>query len=129
VNTSTTQTQRLLAMELGEIAERLHAGAGDLKAAPAGGDFLDVAQDLEHQELARLSATRLTERARRLRIALNRMLSGEYGVCAECEAAISPTRLRAIPDATTCVTCQEQLERGHAGRRGNQRPVRNVRTA
>jgi DnaK suppressor protein len=128
VDSSTTQARQLLEMELGEIAERLHTGAGDLKGARAGGDFLDVAQDLEHQELARLRATRLTERARRLRIALNRVLTGEYGVCAECETAISPTRLRAIPDATTCVACQERLERRHADGPRNHRAVRDVRT-
>jgi RNA polymerase-binding transcription factor len=112
VNDSNTQTQRLLEAELGEIAERLQSGAGDLTAAPVGGDFFDVAQDLEHQEQARLSASRLSERARRLRIALRRVLSGEYGVCTECATAISPTRLRAIPDTTTCVACQDRLERG-----------------
>jgi len=87
------------------------AAAGDVTTAPAGGDFFDLAQNLEHQELARLSASRLSERARRLHIALRRVLSGEYGVCAECGAAISPTRLRAMPDTTACVACQDRLER------------------
>jgi DnaK suppressor protein len=56
------------------------------------------------------------------------VITGEYGVCAECGTAISPTRLRAIPDATTCVACQERLERRHAGWPRNHRAVRNVRT-
>ena len=111
MNDSNTQTQRLLEAELDEIAERLHSGAGDVTTAPAGGDFFDLAQNLEHQELARLSASRLSERARRLRIALHRVLSGEYGVCTECGTAISPIRLRALPDTTTCVGCQGRLER------------------
>jgi len=112
VSDSNTQTQRLLEAELDQIAERLHSGAGDLTAGPAGGDFFDVAQELEHQEMARLGASRLNERAHRLRIALRRVLSGEYGVCAECGTAISPIRLRAIPDTTTCVACQDRLEHG-----------------
>ena len=111
MNDSNTQTQRRLEAELSEIAERLHSSAGDLTATAAGGDFLDIAQDLEHQEQARLSASRLSERARRLRIALRRVVSGEYGVCLECGTAISPIRLRAIPDTTTCVACQDRLER------------------
>jgi len=89
VSDSNTQTQRFLEAELDEIAKRLHSGAGDVTTAPAGGDFFDLAQDLEHQELARLSASRLSERARRLRIA----------------------RLRALPDTTTCVGYQNRLER------------------
>ena len=129
MNGLNAQTQRLLEAELGEIAGRLQTGASDLKATPAGGDFLDAAQDLEHQELARLNASRLNTRARRLRVALNRVLTGEYGVCAECGTSIAPTRLRAIPDATTCVVCQERLERGHAARAArprNQQSVRDV---
>jgi DnaK suppressor protein len=103
-------TRRLLEAELDEIAQRLQTGATVLKADPAGGDFLDVAQDLEHQELARLNASRLSQRARRLEIALSRVLAGEYGICSECGTSISPKRLRAAPDVTTCVACQEQLE-------------------
>ena len=43
--------------------------------------------------------------------ALTRLQSGEYGVCAECGTSIPPQRLLAVPDATTCVTCQGRLER------------------
>jgi DnaK suppressor protein len=53
----------------------------------------------------------LTERAKRLRVALTRVSTGEYGVCSECGTSIAPRRLRAVPDVTTCVTCQERLER------------------
>ncbi len=105
------RTRRLLEAELDHIAERLQTEARVPKAALAGGDFLDVAQDLEHQELARLTALRLSERARRLQFALSRVLAGEYGVCSACGTSISTKRLRAIPDVTTCVACQEQLER------------------
>jgi RNA polymerase-binding transcription factor DksA len=94
--------------------------AGVPQAGVVGGDFLDVAQGIEHQELAHLSASRLMERARRLRAALTRMSDGEYGLCSECAAAIPPRRLLAVPDATTCVTCQSRLERvgarGHGSR-------------
>jgi DnaK suppressor protein len=67
---------------------------------------------MEQQERARLSATRLAERARRLREALARASEGEYGLCSECGEAIPPRRLLAVPDATTCVACQSKLEGG-----------------
>src|SRR5438445_11866962 len=76
----------------------------------AGSDFLDLAQSVEHQELARLVATQLAERARRLHIALTRVADGEYGVGSGGGASSAQKRLVAIPDATTCVACQEQLE-------------------
>ena len=111
MNEMNRTAQRLLRAELHVITERLQTKAIVPGASLAGGDFLDLAQSLEHQELARLSASRLTERARRLHIALSRVSEGDYGVCAECGVSIPPQRLRAVPDATTCVACQERFER------------------
>jgi DnaK suppressor protein len=39
--------------------------------------------------------------------ALDRMASGDYGVCLSCEAPIPAKRLRALPWARYCVTCQD----------------------
>jgi DnaK suppressor protein len=110
------RTTHLLKTELDAVAARLQAEAEVPKASVAGGDFLDVAQGIEHQELARLNAARLAQRARRLRIALSRVSDGEYRICSECRSSIPAKRLLAVPDATTCVACQERLERlRHAG--------------
>ena len=103
-------TKAVLQAELDQIAERLQAGDRIPSANLAAADFLDLAQDIEHQEMARLSLTRLSERAKRLHLALSRVSTGEYGVCSECQAAIPPRRLHAIPDVSTCVACQERLE-------------------
>jgi RNA polymerase-binding transcription factor DksA len=105
---------RLLKAQLDGIVVRLQTEADVPQTSVPGGDFLDAAQGIEHQELARLSASRLTERAKRLRIALARVAEGEYERCSECGASIPPKRLLAVPDATTCRPCQEMLER--AGR-------------
>jgi DnaK suppressor protein len=93
-----------------DVVARLQNEAAVPTDDAASSDFLDAAQSVEHQELARLTATRLAERAKRLQIALTRMADGEYGVCSECGTSIPPRRLLAVPDATTCVACQEQLE-------------------
>jgi DnaK suppressor protein len=105
------RTRLLLTEELGGIMTRLRSEAAVPQAGVAGGDFLDVAQDMEHQELARLAASRLVERARGLRLALTRVSDGKYGICSECGAAIPSRRLLAVPDATMCVGCQSRLER------------------
>jgi DnaK suppressor protein len=111
VGNSNSRAKVLLEAELAAVGERLQAEARVPSASLAGGDFLDLAQGLEHQELARLSASRLSERAKRLQIALSRVSAGEYGTCTECGASIAPARLSAIPDVTTCVACQDRLER------------------
>jgi len=111
MDNSKRRAKLLLEAELAAIGERLQAEARVPSASLAGGDFLDLAQGLEQQELARLSASRLSERAKRLQIALSRVSEGEYGICVECGASIASARLGAIPDVTTCVACQERLER------------------
>src|SRR5215470_5842797 len=103
--------RRRLRTELEAVAARLQVEAEVPKTGGMGGDFFDVAQGVERQELAWLNTERLAQRARRLRIALSRMLDGQYGVCSECGEAIPPKRLLAVPDATTCVACQVRLER------------------
>jgi len=72
-------------------------------------DFLDLAQSVEHQELARLAATRLAERPDvwHIRDAGGRMASMESARVWDLHSTVTPL---AIPDATTCVACQEQLE-------------------
>lgn len=82
----------LLKTQLEGIVLRLHNKGEVPQVIFAGGDFLDVAQGIEPQELARLQ-------------------HGEYGVCADCGAPIPPKRLLALPDTTTCVAGQERLER------------------
>lgn len=42
--------------------------------------------------------------------ALQRLEEGTYGTCAECGTEISEARLRALPFATLCISCQELAE-------------------
>jgi DnaK suppressor protein len=41
--------------------------------------------------------------------ALDRLRSGDYGVCLACEEAIPAKRLHALPWARYCVSCQEEV--------------------
>lgn len=49
--------------------------------------------------------------------ALHRFETGTYGICAECGEPIPEARLRALPEATTCVKCQARLEKQHTATR------------
>jgi DnaK suppressor protein len=44
--------------------------------------------------------------------ALMRIEDDEYGFCQNCEKAITPKRLAAIPWARYCLDCQELVEQG-----------------
>jgi RNA polymerase-binding transcription factor len=76
--------------------------------------FADEVEEVQVNETREIGfATRelLRERVNRLSAALDRINDGEYGTCIECGEAISPARLRAAPEAQTCVRCQDRLER------------------
>ena len=46
----------------------------------------------------------------RIERAITRIEAGSYGKCEGCEKSIPMTRLKALPWATRCITCQSQLE-------------------
>jgi DnaK suppressor protein len=51
-------------------------------------------------------------RLRQIEHALDKMDRGSYGHCEDCDELIAPPRLRALPSAIRCTTCQDSLERG-----------------
>ena len=93
----------------GAIAvEELQGGIAD--RIPVAGDG-DVIRNNEDREMSFAARSLLVERANRLAEALERLRVGEYGRCEQCEESIAPARLRAMPEVTTCVRCQDQRER------------------
>ena len=82
-------------------------GQGD-----AGGDAASLN---EERELSFAVRGRLVVRANRLAEALDRLHAGDYGVCQVCGNQIAPGRLRAIPEVTTCVICQDAAEQEARG--------------
>ena len=59
------------------------------------------------------SAQTLSQESRLLReveAARNRLRAGTFGVCMRCEEEIALKRLRAVPWAAYCVTCQAKTE-------------------
>ncbi len=44
--------------------------------------------------------------------ALARFDEGMYGICERCGDHIDPARLKALPYATLCMSCQQRTERG-----------------
>lgn len=65
----------------------------------------DFVQDVELALMEMKSET-----LNRIDQALQRLEDGNYGTCAECGNEIAEARLRALPFATLCISCQEQAE-------------------
>jgi DnaK suppressor protein len=69
----------------------------------------DQAQ-LSHDEFVSLRLNSLDYgQLRMVEEALDRLQSGDYGVCLACEQPIPPKRLQALPWARYCVPCQEEI--------------------
>jgi DnaK suppressor protein len=74
-------------------------------------DEVDVIQANERREIGFATRELLVERVNRITAALERLDVGEYGLCIECGEGIAPARLQVLPEVTTCVRCQDRLER------------------
>jgi DnaK suppressor protein len=74
-------------------------------------DEVDEIQANEWREIGFATRELLIDRVNRITAALERLEEGEYGLCVECGEKIAPARLRAMPEVTTCVRCQDRLER------------------
>ncbi|MBW8328842.1 MAG: TraR/DksA family transcriptional regulator [Thiobacillus sp.] len=51
---------------------------------------------------------------RGIEAALQRVRSGDYGVCIDCGEDVGLTRLQVYPTAKRCIVCQEKRERQYA---------------
>lgn len=68
-----------------------------------------------HDEFVSMELTGLLrETIRLIDASLERLDSGDYGICVECGMSIPAKRLQAIPWASHCIACQERIEKIHS---------------
>jgi len=75
-------------------------------------DLMDEIQLATERDLAIRNVDRESGLLRDVQDALRRIHGGEFGTCMECESAINPKRLAAVPWAARCIQCQEADDRG-----------------
>lgn len=71
----------------------------------------DVATDNYDREFSLGLASNEMEVLYVLDDALKRIDEGTYGICEDCKQPISKTRLKALPQASLCIKCQEKREK------------------
>jgi DnaK suppressor protein len=77
-------------------------------------DFaLDSAQDEINSQLAEVESRELSN----IEAALEKMREGSYGRCEGCNDNIPLIRLQALPYASYCINCQQEMERSGEIRR------------
>ena len=74
-------------------------------------DQMDEIQYATERDLAVRNVDRESTLLRQVKAALRRVQDGSFGTCIDCEFAISPKRLAAVPWASRCIQCQEAADR------------------
>lgn len=95
--------QQLLA-RLAELDERLHGIEVELDTERPR-DWDDAAIECEGDEVLEHLGHAGQDEIRRIRAALQRLRTGEYGYCARCGDEISAQRLDVLPDTPLCRNC------------------------
>jgi DnaK suppressor protein len=89
---------------------------GELREQSSG-DVVDFAQDSTHDEISSQLAEVESRELASVEAALDKMRNGSYGMCEGCGGDIPLVRLQALPYATYCIGCQQELEKtGEVGR-------------
>lgn len=92
--------------ELLMTIEGIRAGVMTPKGPLAEDDQAQV----EHEEFIYFQRNNLSQETLRLvNEALDRVETGDYGICQACEEPVSDKRLKAVPWAKHCVPCQERM--------------------
>jgi RNA polymerase-binding transcription factor DksA len=72
---------------------------------PEDKDHEERANEWDDDDILDRLARALREEVSLLRVALQRIDDGSYGICWACGKPIGLRRLQALPQATTCVRC------------------------
>ena len=95
---------KALKARLSELTGRVAEIDSELRV-PLSADSEDRATDLENQDaLEGIEISKIQE-IKQIGEALRRIAEGTYGVCAQCGVDIDPKRLKALPNATRCISC------------------------
>ncbi len=106
--------ERLLAGMRREL--QLQRERAESKAA----DEVDKATDAYDEDLSFEIATANDQELQDIQVALEKIDKGTYGECEVCGCGISPSRLKILPSATTCVSCRGQEEMARRRDEGQQ---------
>jgi RNA polymerase-binding transcription factor len=105
-NTSTEidRVKEILERKAAELIQLLRYRDGI--AIEKSADQMDEIQYASERDLAIRNVDRESTLLREVKAALRRLCDGGFGTCIDCESAISPKRLAAVPWASRCIQCQ-----------------------
>ena len=100
--------QEVLERKQAELVQVLRKRDGI--AIEKSADEMDEIQYAAERDLAIRNVDRESTLLREVKAAMRRIQDGSFGTCNDCEAAISPKRLAAVPWALRCIHCQDAAD-------------------
>jgi DnaK suppressor protein len=107
-HTATRGFQEILERKEAELVQVLRKRDGI--AIEKSADQMDEIQYASERDLAIRNVDRESTLLRQVKAALQRIHDGNFGTCMECDGAIGPKRLAAVPWASRCIECQEAAD-------------------
>jgi len=113
------QFRQLLITERAKLADEIKSIARDASTSPreASGDLsaytvhmADMAADTYERELSMDLVSSEQQILYQIDDALKRLDDGSYGICQQCNNPITMSRLKAVPYASLCISCQRTKE-------------------
>ncbi len=111
VKTGNKAYRSLLLKKRNEILASTRSEPEALTASVQSPDEVEFAVKTLEQDVTVATANLRSRTLKEIERALARCAGGTYGVCEACGDDISPNRLKAIPWARYCLTCQELRSR------------------
>jgi DnaK suppressor protein len=107
-DTKTSGIEEVLERKEAELVEILRKRDGI--AIEKSADQMDEIQYASERDLAIQNVDRESVLLGQVIGGLRRIHDGSFGICVDCESAISPKRLAAVPWASRCIRCQEDAD-------------------
>lgn len=101
--------ERLAAIRQDREAQRQEGAPVELDQTKVG--RLSRMDAIQQQAMAQASLRRSELELLRIRTALGRLRSGDYGYCSICDEEITEKRLRADPANLVCIDCARAAEK------------------
>ncbi len=103
-----TKLEEIRSSLLGDVEKNLKSTQEDM-AEPLA-DITDGAAQAYSRQLMLDLGEQDWQKLKRVEEALEKIKSGDYGFCSNCEEAIPEPRLDVVPFAEYCVECLSQIE-------------------
>ena len=101
--------ERLATIQSEREAQRKEGAPVELDQTKVG--RLSRMDAMQQQAMAQATANRAELETQRIRTALSRLRSGDYGYCVKCEEEIAEGRLRVDPATLICIDCARSVEK------------------